>query len=380
MGQSPVKPWIGIRQWLQTLTEPAGSGDVDALLDDTQTLPTLWLLGKTGAGKSTLVELLTGDSAVEIGNGFEPCTKSALHYDFPADEPLLRFLDTRGLAEADYDPAEDLAWCGDTSHAALLVLRIGDPDIADVARALQALGRERRRLPMLLVFTDTAPRQVDAESSRQRERLSRDLQDTLESAAGRSLPVVTVAIGGRDANAEVRDRARQTLVDAIVALIPDMHLYLARSQRRSKEQSHFERHRGIVLSHASAAATGDALPAIGLLAVPTIQGRMLYRLARAYGIDWNAQRTRDFIATIGAGFVYRYALALMGRQAGKLIPVWGQSVGAAAAATVSFASTYGLGRAAAYYLFRIAEGEDIERKDLQARYRDAFSASLSRRS
>ena len=62
-------------------------------------LPTLWLLGKTGSGKSTLIQSVTGDSHIEIGGGFRPCTMTSKSYDFPSDKPLLRFLDTRGLAE-----------------------------------------------------------------------------------------------------------------------------------------------------------------------------------------------------------------------------------------------------------------------------------------
>ena len=39
-------------------------------------LPTLWLLGKTGAGKSSFIQAVTGDSSVEVGNGFAPVLHS----------------------------------------------------------------------------------------------------------------------------------------------------------------------------------------------------------------------------------------------------------------------------------------------------------------
>ena len=45
-------------------------------------LPVVWLLGKTGAGKSSLVRALTEQSDAEIGNGFQPCTRTARRYDF----------------------------------------------------------------------------------------------------------------------------------------------------------------------------------------------------------------------------------------------------------------------------------------------------------
>ena len=40
-------------------------------------LQTLWLLGKTGAGKPTIVRTITGESAATIGSAFEPCTRNA---------------------------------------------------------------------------------------------------------------------------------------------------------------------------------------------------------------------------------------------------------------------------------------------------------------
>ena len=49
------------------------------------------------------------DARAEVGEGFEPCTRTAAFYDVPPEVPLLRFLDTRGLGEADYDPANDMA-------------------------------------------------------------------------------------------------------------------------------------------------------------------------------------------------------------------------------------------------------------------------------
>ena len=73
-------------------------------------IPLLWLFGKTGSGKSSIIRMLTGASEAEIGNGFRPQTKSSMQFDFPDDQtPIARFLDTRGIGEAGYDAAVDLA-------------------------------------------------------------------------------------------------------------------------------------------------------------------------------------------------------------------------------------------------------------------------------
>src|SRR5688500_13867453 len=97
----------------------------------------VWLLGKTGAGKTAIVAALTGDPRAEIGLGFEPCTKTAGFYDVPSEAPLLRFLDTRGLGEASYDPSGDISWCEEQSHLLLVVMQLSDPSQHVVLQALE---------------------------------------------------------------------------------------------------------------------------------------------------------------------------------------------------------------------------------------------------
>src|SRR5690349_6475620 len=70
--------------------------------------PVIWLLGMVGTGKSSIVRTLTGSTDAEVGNGFRPCTPTARIFEFPPEAPLIRFLDTRGLGEIAYDPADDL--------------------------------------------------------------------------------------------------------------------------------------------------------------------------------------------------------------------------------------------------------------------------------
>ena len=56
-------------------------------------IPTFWLLGKTGSGKSSIIRYLTGVESAEIGNGYRPQTKTSQRYDFPdSNDPLMTFL------------------------------------------------------------------------------------------------------------------------------------------------------------------------------------------------------------------------------------------------------------------------------------------------
>ncbi len=115
--------------------------------------PVVWLLGKTGAGKTAIVSALTGDPYAAVGEGFEPCTRTAAFYDVPPEAPLLRFLDTRGLGEAGYDPAKDIAWCEGQSHLLLVVMQVADPVQQTVLDLVRAARRRHPDWPVVAAQT-----------------------------------------------------------------------------------------------------------------------------------------------------------------------------------------------------------------------------------
>src|SRR5262249_38128805 len=82
--------------------------------------PVFWMLGKTQSGKTSIVRYLTGAERAEIGKGYQPCTRFSSRYVFPMEQtPLLCFLDTRGLDEPSYDPAEDIASFDAETHVVI---------------------------------------------------------------------------------------------------------------------------------------------------------------------------------------------------------------------------------------------------------------------
>ncbi len=95
-----VKSWLG---WNDEQDEQLAR-EYAATLEKVP-VPMFWLLGKTGSGKSSITRYLTGATTAEIGNGYRPQTRTCSQYDFPSsEEPIVQFLDTRGLGEAGYDP------------------------------------------------------------------------------------------------------------------------------------------------------------------------------------------------------------------------------------------------------------------------------------
>ncbi len=331
-----------------------------------EALPVVWLLGKTGAGKSSLVRALTQQSDAEIGNGFQACTPSARAYDFPPDLPLLRFLDTRGLGEANYDPTADLAECRNRSHVVLVVCRLDDPVQGAVADAFDEIARHDAKLRAILVLTGAdLLRDVGA-----RERAQTTVFKTMSRAARRKdLPVVTVSL-----SPEAEEGVEQLRAE-LLKVLPAVGLLLAQDRASGDEGAAFQAIRNRVLFYAGLAASTDLVPIVGAVTVPTVQLGMLRELGQHYDVHWNRRTMSAFLGALGVGLGARFAASYGLRQLAKLIPVYGQTVGAAASGSISFATTYALGRTAAYFLHTHASGSDTDEADLRAVYAKAFSRS-----
>jgi uncharacterized protein (DUF697 family) len=125
-----------------------------------------------------------------------------------------------------------------------------------------------------------------------------------------------------------------------------------------------------ILGFAAAAGASDALPVAGVVTVPVLQAAMLRQLAQVYGMSWDRRAYAEFLAALGTGALVRTASTFGIRQLVKLVPVYGQTIGAATAVAASFAATYAIGKAASYYLGRRRRGAEAE--DVAAVYRDAL--------
>ncbi|WP_169819492.1 YcjF family protein [Pseudohongiella acticola] len=350
-GNDPAGPAPG----LQSAAEWAG-----------RTLPVIWLLGKTGAGKSSLIQALTGLSAARVGNGFEPCTRTASMLDFPHDLPVMRFLDTRGLGETGYDPEEDLHACDKGSHVLIAVARLDDPVQAEIAAAIAAVRKRRSGTPIIIVHNgaDLLPQ----EQARFRARAQ--TQQLFEKAAGQTLPSIeTILLPGQ---VPASESGVDSLITHLAGIMPDVALLLAGEERRDAERNAFADVRARVLWYASAAGASDVAPVVGAVTVPSLQAAMLRTLGKIYEVSWTRVRMTEFTLALGASAAFRFGASYAVRQLTKLIPVYGQTAGAAVSGTISFAATYALGRAAAFYLHRTQLGLAIDPEELRALYTDAL--------
>jgi uncharacterized protein (DUF697 family) len=365
-------------QALSNFSKQGSEPDLDGVRDRVRrTLPVIWLLGKTGAGKSSLIRALTGLSAAQVGNGFEPCTRTAYMFDFPESLPVMRFLDTRGLGETGYDPTDDLHNCEARSHVLLAVARLDDPVQGEVASAIAAVRKRRPHTPIIVIHSG-ADLLADEQT---RFRAREQIQQLFEKAAGNELPFIETALLFNQAAGQVPGSTIG--IDALVThldhIMPEVALLLAREERRDGERSAFAGLRAKVLWYASAAGASDVAPVVGAVTVPTLQAAMLRMLGKHYTVEWTRARMTEFTLALGAGAAFRFGASYAVRQLAKLIPVYGQTAGAAAAGTISFAATYALGRAAAFYLHRTQQGLAINSAELRALYTDALKRARRER-
>jgi uncharacterized protein (DUF697 family) len=326
-------------------------------------LPTLWLLGKTGAGKSSLIRALTGLDRIEVGSGFRPCTLTSAQYRFPVDAPLLAFMDTRGLAEADYDAREDIANCEAASHALIVVMKAEDPEQSQVLRALKQIRRSGGIKDLLLVHTGIEQLRDPAE----RARCIAHNQQQVQALWG-ELDSVAVDFVGSDG----QPVGLAALTEKLGERLPIIAELFDDRGHASVEEQNFQRLKREIMWYAGAAGATDAVPALGLVSVPALQVKMLHSLANRYGLVWSRRLLAEFGTALGAGFGLQYASRLGLRQLVKLIPVYGQTLGGATAAVASYGYTYALGRAACLYFYRTQRGEPVSTEALKAQFKQAF--------
>ncbi|MDG4550414.1 MAG: DUF697 domain-containing protein [Candidatus Contendobacter sp.] len=358
-----------------------------------QPLPVLWLIGKTQAGKTSIIRALTGSETAEIGNGFQPCTRTARFYDFPPEAPVARFLDTRGLGEVAYDPADDIRYCESQAHLLLGVMKATDIRQDAVFDVLRAVCRRHPEWPVLIAQTglheayppggehllpypydrEPWPPQAPVDLTRAL-RAQRDRLGVLPDAApARWIPVdLTVPEDGY----EPVDYGLDALWHAIEAVSTLGLQAMLRGDAGIRDVYDRAAHPHIV-GHALAAAGVGALPLVDLVGVPTVQANLLRVLAKLYKQDWNARMASEFLSLLGTGIGIGYVARTVGRELIKFVPWLGQTAGAVWGATASGATTYALGKAASYYFANRRQHRLVDTETLRRIYAEALASGAN---
>lgn len=345
-------------------------------------IPVFWLLGKTGSGKSSIVRYLTGATQAEIGNGFRPQTQTSSQYDFPSSEqPIVRFLDTRGLGESGYDPSVDLKTFDASTHVVLVVARVTDHALQDVIEPLRIIRAARPTRPVVLALTclheaypfeqhpdpdpfgvvaaegaaSVAPQQSNITPSKDAllPELRRCLIEQERRFAGlvdRIVPIdLTLPEDGFAQPEFGGKRLEETLIDVLPAACRQTLLHLE-DLRKSLQDLTEKQAMPKIIAYSSLAATAAAtpLPWIDIPAVMGLQTRLIYVLADLYDQKMNVDMLSKMVGAAAGQLALRFAV----KAPLKLIPFVGQTANAA----MAFAYTFSLGKACCWYFGEIRNG------------------------
>lgn len=337
--------------------------------------PVVWLIGKVQSGKTSILRTITQSTDNEIGNGFKACTRTARVFDFPADAPILRFLDTRGLGETAYDPAEDLAVAESQAHLLLVTMRAMDLNQQAVIDVVSAVRRRHPNWPVVVAQTTlhegyatgrAHPLPYPFADGELPERfIEPDLlrclvqQRQLFIRVPGSAPLVFVPIDFTQSTDGYSppDYGIDTLADALVRVAPSAMRSVLEVLPGLAEDGRSRVADPIIMGYAVAAAGSEFVPVAGAFAVSAVQLQLLRRLGQIYGVSFDRQTLAEFAGALGTGVAVRTIAGFGIRQIAKLIPVYGQTVAAATAAASSYAVTYAIGKAAIYFLGRRQRGQ-----------------------
>ena len=376
--------------------------------------PVFWMIGKTGSGKTSVVQYLTGAERAKIGNGYRPQTASSQQFDFPAaDNALVRFLDTRGLGECRYDPTEDISAFHDSTHLLIVTVRVMDHAVADVVAPLREIRKAQPKRPVVLLLTclhEAYPQQQHPDpdpfdQSLTPDSLPNELRDSIRWQTERFQGLEAISKSGFRGKSRRSSKAsswsgNRTLVDAIVpidltpvaegfaepnfggrrlksalfALLPAAHRQTLASldaAMRTLEDLNERRAMPYVIGYSSMAATAAAVPVpwVDIPFVAAIQSHLVHQLAGIYGQSLGAEGFIKVAGAIGARLLTRLVL----RSLTKFIPV----VGAAANAALAYVYTYALGKACCWYFGQVRQGNVPDQSEIEQVWRDQLEQAAA---
>lgn len=378
-----------------------GDKDLKKLMDgiDAHRPPRIFLIGRTGVGKSSLINALCGAYVAPVSDTVS-CTETANVYKC-MDEArvLMEILDTRGIAES-----ENL---NDTVSAEeMLLSQINEfsPDVAimmlncthrdDIVSDVEFLKKVSKdyavtnsmRLPIIVVVNkcdEMAPSRHKEPVHYPQNKIDK-IQEVVQyykgiivknglkidnivpvsslidwqTPDGMEVDVETIANLPKDDidNLKIAFDGRyriEELLDILEEAILDFEAQMGlRMASRLEDVVHrIAKHLNNVFSGISAAVAITPIPTSDIYVLLIIQSILVALIASLSGRELSIDSAKEFIFSIGGVGVVGYGFRVVAQQASKLLNVVWPGSGSAISSAVAFVGTNAIGNAAiAYYI------------------------------
>ena len=347
--------------------------------------PKLMILGRRGAGKSSLINAIFGEPMAAVGSVLSE-TGRPTWYSYYGRRGDMKILDTRGLGDrtrpeaANFQDALDDIRSGlvdEWPDAILFLCKAKDVDshiAQDVANieAVRAFIAEKHRYeaPVVAVVTqvdELDPKRVEPPYENETKRRNietavRAIQEALAErgiALARVIPVLTYA--EYDGARRVYDNYWniEELVDYLVEVLPrSAQVQMARLAQLRVVQQKLARKMTAAASAVAGAIAAAPIPLADILPITALQIGLISGIADVSGREMSKKVAREFLVALGANVGVAFALREGARALAKVVFPGG---GSAISAGVAFAGT-GLGEAAiAYFIEKRPIEEALER-------------------
>ena len=309
--------------------------------------------GKTGVGKSSLINYIFGKEVAKVGDG-QPVTQEIQEYDFENDNITL--FDTKGIEAKDYEKTldnikkylelrQDSPDENDDIHIAWLCISERGDRVEEADRELLKILSEAG-IPVIGVFTKR-------ESKRESSFVNKVVEDNLLPEAKAIVRVRSIT-----EEVEIEDNLVELKPKGAEELLEETYKYMSEGRRNAikKAQTAVLKDRIEAMSKeadvltnwyaAGAAAIGATpLPFADSLALAALQTKMVVDINTIYRVDAGTHTFTDIAAALititGVAQVGKLAAGLL-----KVIPVIGWTANAGVAAGI----TKGIGFGYSEYL------------------------------
>lgn len=309
--------------------------------------------GKTGVGKSSLINYIFGKEVAKVGDG-QPVTQEIQEYDFENDNITL--FDTKGIEAKDYEKTldnikkylelkQDSPDENDDIHIAWLCISERGDRVEEADRELLKILSEAG-IPVIGVFTKR-------ESKRESNFVNKVVEDNLLPEAKAIVRVRSIT-----EEVEIEDNLVELKPKGAEELLEETYKYMSEGRKNAikKAQTAVLKDRIEVMSKeadvltnwyaAGAAAIGATpLPFADSLALAALQTKMVVDINTIYRVDAGTHTFTDIAAALititGVAQVGKLAAGLL-----KVIPVIGWTANAGVAAGI----TKGIGFGYSEYL------------------------------